>query len=96
MKLTNANCKSAKPDEKTYKLADGGGLFLVINPNGSKLWRLKYRYVGKEKTLSLGAYPLVSLLEARDGRDKAKKLLLNMVDPAEEWKKKKREIIRKT
>src|SRR5208283_4082946 len=65
-----------------YKLADGGGLFLLIQPNGSKLWRLKYRHHGTERALSFGAYPTVSLAEARTKRDDAKKLMSEGVDPS--------------
>jgi len=61
MKLTDTACKNAKPKEKGYKLADGGGMFLHIMPHGSKLWRLKYRHMGKENLLSLGSYPQTSL-----------------------------------
>jgi len=75
MKLSNQTCKTEKPKEKPYKLFDGGGLYLLIQPNGSKLWRMKYRYLGKEKLLAIGAYPLISLAEAREARSKAKKLL---------------------
>ena len=57
MPLTNTEAKNAKPDAKPYKLADGGGMFLLIRPNGSKYWRLKYRFGGKEKLLALGVYP---------------------------------------
>lgn len=57
MRLTNTACKNAKPKEKAYKLADGGGLYLEVMPNGSKYWRLKYRFVNKEKRLALGVYP---------------------------------------
>lgn len=94
MKLTDSACKGAKPKDKAYKRFDGGGLFLLINPNGSKLWRLKYRYLDKEKLLSLGAYPLMSLAEARDEREKARKLLMRDIDPAIEKKNKKAEISR--
>jgi hypothetical protein len=55
MKLSDKACKNAKPEEKPYKLFDGGGLFLEVMPNGSKLWRLKYRFLGNEKRISLGA-----------------------------------------
>ncbi len=81
MRLTNFDIKNAKPGEKPYKLADGGGLYLLIQPNGSKLWRFKYRFLGKERLLALGAYPLYSLAEARSKRDEAKKLLGSGVDP---------------
>ncbi len=65
MPLTDTQIRNAKPTARAYKLFDGGGLHLVINPNGSKLWRLKYRHFGKEKTLSFGAYPHTSLRAAR-------------------------------
>lgn len=81
MRLTNFDIKNAKPGEKPYKLADGGSLYLLIQPNGSKLWRFKYRFLGKERLLALGAYPLYSLAEARSKRDEAKKLLGSGVDP---------------
>ncbi len=83
MKLTATAVKNAKPKEKPYKLGDGGGMFLLVNPNGSKYWRLKYRILGKEKLLALGVYPDVSLSEARQGRDEARKLLANDADPSE-------------
>lgn len=76
--------KNAKPKEKPYKpykLADGRGLYLLVNPNGSKLWKLKYRFAGIEKKLSLGAYPEVSLAAARDAREEARKQLSNNIGP---------------
>lgn len=82
MKLYDKTIKSAEPRKKPYKLFDGGGLFIEIMPNGSKLWRLKYRYFGKEKRFSLGAYPLVTLADAREKRDESKKLLLQDIDPS--------------
>ena len=82
MALTELKCKNAKPKEKPYKLSDSNGLYLEITANGSKYWRLKYRYLDKEKRLALGVYPLVSLAEARDGRDEAKKLLSKGIDPS--------------
>ena len=66
MALTDAAVKGAKPQEKSAKLFDGGGLFLLVTPKGGKWWRLKFRVNGKEKGLSLGTYPDVSLKEARD------------------------------
>lgn len=81
MTLTNIACKTAKPTEKPYKMGDSGGLYLLIKPNGSKHWRYKYRYLGKEKLMALGPYPLISLQEAREGRDDAKKLLASGTDP---------------
>ena len=82
MSLTDLKCKSSKPREKPYKLADAGGLYLKITPSGSKLWGLKYRFGGKEKLLSIGPYPRVSLLEARDARENAKKLIAAHQDPS--------------
>lgn len=82
MSLTHFDIENAKPESKPYKLADGGGLFLLIQTNGSKLWRLKYRYLGTERLLSFGPYPVVSLADARTKRDEAKKLISEGVDPA--------------
>lgn len=73
--------QSAEIKEKQYKLHDQHGLFLVVNPTGSKLWRLKYRLNGKEKSMSFGPFPLISLAEARRRRDEARKLLIDRVDP---------------
>jgi integrase len=81
MKLTNLACQNAKPAAKQYKFSDGGGLYLRIMPNGSKLWQMKYKYLGVEKVLSFGSYPVTSLLEAREQRDNAKKLLRQGQDP---------------
>jgi integrase len=83
MALTDTSCKNAKPRDREYKLSDAGGLFLLVKPNGGRYWRLKYRYNGKEKLLAFGVYPDVTLGEARDERDKAKKLLRNDIDPAQ-------------
>ncbi len=83
MKLTAIQCKNAKPKEKPYKLADGGGMYLEIMPNGSKYWRMKYRIHNKEKRFAIGVYPEISLLEAREARDKAKKLVKQNIDPVE-------------
>ena len=69
MPLSDVACRNSKPKEKAYKLTDSLGLYLLVNPTGSKLWRMKYRYFGKEKLLSIGQYPLVTLQEARDERD---------------------------
>lgn len=81
MALTNTSILKAKPEAKPRKLADEKGLFLLIHPNGSKYWRLKYRFGGTEKLLALGVYPDVSLADARQRRDDARKLLANDVDP---------------
>ncbi len=82
MPLTDSSIKSAKPKEKPYRLFDGGGLYLEIAASGGKWWRLKYRFGGKEKRISLGVYPDVGLKEARDRRDANRKLLANGVDPS--------------
>lgn len=81
MPLTDTAVKKAKPGLKPVKLTDGKGLYLLVNPAGSKLWRWKYRVLGKEKVMSLGAYPDVSLAQARDGVDKARKILAAGDDP---------------
>lgn len=92
--LTQLAIQNAKPKQKSYKLFDSGGLYLRINPNGSKLWQLKYRYLGKEKMLSLGLFPLVTLAEAREKRDEAKKKLINGIDPSAAKKAEKQRVIR--
>lgn len=94
MKLTDKSCKGAKPAEKPYKIFDGGGLYLEVMPNGNKLWRLKYYFLGKEKRFSLGAYPLISLAEAREKRDQAKKLITQNIDPSTHKMDEKKEISR--
>lgn len=82
MALSDTAIRSAKPSEKPRKLFDERGLFLLVQPSGGKLWRLKYRYLGKEKKLSLGRYPDISLKVARERRDEARTLLANGADPA--------------
>lgn len=79
--LTHAGIKAAKPRDKPYKVFDEHGLYLLVRPGGHRWWRLKYRFDGKEKLLSFGVYPEISLREARDKRDDARKLLRNHVDP---------------
>lgn len=81
MALTDIKVKTAKPKDKPYKLADGGGMYLLINTNGSKYWRMKYRFAGKEKMLSIGVYPDVTLADAREKRSEARKLLAAGGDP---------------
>lgn len=83
MPLTNVQVSKAKPAVKATRLFDGGGLYIEVSPKGGKYWRLKYRYGGKEKRLSLGVYPGVSLKEARLKRDEAKQLLARDLDPSE-------------
>ncbi|GFE91331.1 tyrosine-type recombinase/integrase [Steroidobacter agaridevorans] len=79
--LTEKTIQAAKAAEKPTKLFDGGGLYLLVNPQGSRLWRLKYRVHGKEKLLAIGAYPDVSLKRAREKRDDARRLLADGIDP---------------
>lgn len=86
MALTAKEAKAAKPIDKPFKLSDGGGLYLLVQPNGSKYWRLDYRFAGKRKTLAVGVYPDVSLLDARDKRDKSRKMLADGIDPGENKK----------
>ncbi len=87
MALTDIKIRNAKASEKPRKLGDDGGLFLLIQPSGGKLWRLKYRIDGKEKKLSLGRYPEISLQEARRRRDEARRSIAMGHDPAEEKKR---------
>ena len=82
MALTELEVKKAKPADKQQKLSDGGGMYLLVHPNGGKYWRMDYRFGGKQKTLSLGVYPDVSLADARDRREQARKLLANGGDPS--------------
>jgi|SRR5579859_1798697 len=90
MSLTDTAARNAKPREKPYKLSDGHGLYLQIEPNGSKLWRLKYRFNEKEKRLSFGAYPAVTLARAREQQGEARRLLATGIDPGEYKKQTRR------
>ncbi|MBC7698358.1 MAG: integrase arm-type DNA-binding domain-containing protein, partial [Bacteroidia bacterium] len=83
MPLTDIAVRNAKPTDKAQKLSDAGGLYLMVHPNGSKYWRLKYRILGKEKVLAIGIYPQITLSDARARREEAKKLLANGQDPSE-------------
>ncbi|QNQ19384.1 tyrosine-type recombinase/integrase [Kosakonia sp. SMBL-WEM22] len=83
MKLTARQVSTSKPQDKPYKLSDGGGMYLLVNPNGSRYWRLKYRYAGKEKLLALGVYPDVTLADARDKRNEAKRVIAAGSDPSD-------------
>ncbi|MGA7324699.1 MAG: integrase arm-type DNA-binding domain-containing protein [Rhodomicrobium sp.] len=98
MPLSDTTIMKAKPAEKPYKLTDERGLFLLVSPvqrseakKASKLWRLRYRFAGKEKLLALGSYPEISLAEARKRRDIAREMLARQIDPGEARKKEKRE-----
>jgi len=84
MALTDLAIRSAKPKNSIQKISDGEGLQLWVQPNGSKLWRMAYRYAGKQKTLAFGTYPVVSLADARKKRDEAKSLLASGVDPSQQ------------
>lgn len=86
MALTDVGVRNAKPRDKLYRLFDERGMYLEVSVSGGKWWRLKYRFGGKEKRLSLGVYPDVSLKEARERRDEARKLLANGIDPSIERK----------
>ena len=81
MSLTDTAIRNAKPLDKSWKLSDAQGLYLLIKPNGSKLWHLKYRFGGKEKKLAFGAYPAVSLASARKMREDARSVLSAGNDP---------------
>jgi integrase len=88
MKLTVLQIKNAKPKEKEYKLSDGKGLYLLVNPNSSKYWRFRYKYLRKEKTLALGIFPEVSLNEARERTLEARRQIrVEQKDPSAERKK---------
>lgn len=95
MALTDVKVRNAKPTEKQFKLFDGDGLFLLVmppgkkTPNGSKCWRFKYRFAGKEKLLALGTYPEVSLSDARDKRTEARRQIAAGIDPGEARKARK-------
>lgn len=97
MKLTDKTCKTAKPKERQYKISDGGGLYLLVRTNGAKLWQMKYRFASKEKTLSIGQYPIITLAEARDARLDAKRLLAQNppIDPMANKAENKRKAVRK-
>lgn len=90
MALTDTAVRQAKPKEKPYKLSDSQGLYLDIRSNGSKLWRFKYRLAGKEKLYAIGAYPEITLSDARTERDRVRKLVANGIDPVHERKERAR------
>ena len=87
--LNDAKKKKKKPTAKTKKLLDGGGLFLYVEPNGSKRWRYRYQFEGKEQLLSLGVYPDVKLKQARMERDRLKELILQGINPSVQRKAEK-------
>jgi hypothetical protein len=81
MRLTDIRVRNARPQAKTYKLSDGGGMYLLVKPDGGRYWRLDYRFAGKRRTLALGVYPITTLSSARTQRDEAHRLLARNVDP---------------
>lgn len=89
MALTDVAIRNAKPREKPYKMGDALGLFLLVQPSGGKLWRLKYRVDGREKKLGLGIYPEVTLSEVRRRRDEARELIAAGKDPSREKQREK-------
>src|SRR6202035_3697222 len=82
MPITDTVCRTSKSREKPYKLSDGGGLYLLVERNGSKLWRHAFRFDRKQKLIALVSYPAVSLADARAGRDANKALLAKAIDPS--------------
>src|SRR6202166_476915 len=95
MPLSDTAVRMAKPRPKSYRLSDSNGLYLEVAPSGSRYWRLKYHFGGKEKRLALGVYPHVSLADAREWSRQARKLLASGIDPVEAKKESKRLTIRK-
>ncbi|WP_215767533.1 tyrosine-type recombinase/integrase [Gluconobacter cerinus] len=91
---TDIAIRKSQPRESQYKLSDAQGLYLLVRPNGAKLWRLKYRFAGKEKTLSFGSYTDVSLLNARKAKEVAREELRNGQDPALTRQQKRAEAVR--
>src|SRR6516165_10272425 len=82
MALTDTHVRNAKPRSRAYKLSDGGGMYLHVRPDGARYWRLDYRFARKRRTLALGVYPAVTLLNARTRREEARALLTQGLDPA--------------
>jgi len=91
MPLSDATIRNLKPREKPYKVSDFNGLFVLVKPTGSRLWQFKYRLDGKEKLLSIGPYPKISLAEARAARDAARALVAKSLDPSTAKQDQKRE-----
>ncbi|GBH28828.1 Arm DNA-binding domain-containing protein [Sphingobium xenophagum] len=81
MALSSLALSKAKPRDKPYKLADGHGLYLLVTPQGGRYWRMNYRFDGKAKTMAMGVFPLITLAEAREKREEARKLLATGSDP---------------
>ncbi|MFZ0426278.1 MAG: integrase arm-type DNA-binding domain-containing protein, partial [Xanthobacteraceae bacterium] len=87
--LTVLGIEKLKPNEKSYKVSDGNGLYVLVEPSGGKLWRFRFKFGGKEKMLSLGSFPAVSLADARRSRDEAQKLLAKGINPSDQKKQEK-------
>lgn len=90
-RLSDTKIRQAKPRPKAYKLTDGGGLFVLVHPNGSRYWRLKYRSNGKEKLFAIGVYPEISLAQARGKALEARQLIRDGVDPVVERRRRRSE-----
>ena len=86
MRLSALAIRNAKPRDTPYMLGDGHGLYLLVKPSGTRLWRMNYAYMGRQKTLSFGEWPLLSLAEARVKRDEARRIFAAGLDPSEERK----------
>lgn len=91
MPLSDTAVRSLKPREKPYKVSDFDGLFVLVKPNGARLWQFKYRLGGKEKLLSIGPYPEITLAQARARRDAARSMVANGVDPSQAKQEEKRQ-----
>src|SRR3974377_794958 len=90
MALTDTRIRNVKPKPKPYKLSDGGGMYLLVTTDGARYWRMDYRFAGKRRTLALGVYPVVSLLDARARREEARACLAQDIDPGIAKKARKR------
>jgi len=93
MALTDTQIRRSKPGDTPYKLSDGHGLYLLVKPNGGRLWRWKFRFDGKEKLMALGTYPELSLADARERHAMARRQLVNGIDPMGERKAEKTAVI---
>ena len=90
MPLTDTRIRNAKPKPRPYKLSDGGGMYLLVTPDGARYWRMDYRFAGKRRTLALGVYPDLSLSDARARREEARRSLAQDIDPGVAKKARKR------
>jgi len=96
MALSDLRCRQTRPTTRLQKLSDGGGLQLWIHPTGARWWRLAYRFKDKQKLLALGAFPTISLADARQARDEARRLLVKSIDPLQAKKDKQQERLENT